>query len=68
MSDNALTDDIRLPFERSLERSVSFEPRAGRVSPRQIMHCTAQYEDGNIKRPSITNQAGAILVPRFREV
>ena len=29
----ALTDDIRLPF---LERSVSFEPRAGRVSPRQL--------------------------------
>ena len=29
-----LTDDIRLPF---LERSVSFEPRAGRVSPRQNM-------------------------------
>ena len=40
-----LTDDIRLPFYRlpstvlanrsRLERSVSFEPRAGRVSPRQ---------------------------------
>ena len=30
-----LTDDIRLPFWRSWERSVSFEPRAGRVSPRQ---------------------------------
>ena len=28
-----LTDDIRLPFSR-WERSLSFEPRAGRVSPR----------------------------------
>ena len=26
------------------------------------MHFTAQYEDGNIKRPSMTNKAGAILV------
>ena len=32
---DALTDDIRLP----LERSVSFEPRAGRVTPRQATRC-----------------------------
>ena len=32
ISAGTLTDDIRLPF---WERSVSFEPRAGRVSPRQ---------------------------------
>ena len=33
-----LTDDIRLPFwrnDRRWERSVSFDPRGGRVSPRQ---------------------------------
>ena len=30
-----IADDIRLPFERKdMERSVSFEPRAGRVTPR----------------------------------
>ena len=32
-----LTDDIRLPFYPRWERSVSFEPRAGRVSPRQLL-------------------------------
>ena len=36
-----LTDDIRLPFEASTARSVSFEPRAGRVSPRQVLSVCA---------------------------
>ena len=36
-----LTDDIRLPvLAKRLERSVSFEPRAGRVSPRQAFSCS----------------------------
>ena len=52
----SLTDDIRLPFSR-WEKSVSFEPRAGRVSPRQTSSLSGRdprlccsRSEGNVER------------------